>query len=331
MDTGEKVPNAIYRNAAQAIFWIANLVCVLLVAVHYFQPDRLAPVTLVPPWLWIVPGMFVILIARKSVSRVMLIFAIGLWFVFGFLFVEEARSLLRFQSFGPDARQSDQPSTIRIVSLNCCMGSKKASVEPIGFQPDIVFFQESQGPIPTLETAKEYFGKTASAVHGGDVSIISNAKLDAIHVDPQSHFVHVAATFADGRQCDLVCLRLSAPVFRMDFLSAGFWNDHRNTRQNHREQLQEIISHLENAARTKHWIIGGDFNLVGNDGALSAFENLRDTFFRAGSGWCDTGTSDYPLFHVDQVWTSQNIRCERQKVHRTENSDHRMVVVDLTF
>jgi len=194
-----------------------------------------------------------------------------------------------------------------------------------------VFFQESRGPGPTEELAEEYFGSEASAVHGGDASIISRWKLDPVHVDRGAHFVHVVATLDDGRKVDLVCLRLSSPVFRLDFLSAGFWNDHHKTRQHHRTQLEEIVAHLKANAQTENWIIGGDFNLVGNDGALSAFDNLQDTFFEAGSGWCNTGTSDFPLFRVDQIWTTPNVRCHEQKVHRSKNSDHRMVVVDLSF
>lgn len=312
-----------FRKVAVFIFWLSVVACLFLSVVHFLQPDQLAPVTLVPPWIWLLPGLMAIAIARKSVSKWALLISAVMWFGFAAMFVEEAASLLRFRS--------PVFADVRIITLNCCLGSKAASLEPAGLKPDVVFFQESQGPAPTQALAEEYFGSEAFSVHGGDVSIISRLRLVPVHVDPKSHFVHVVASFEDGRKMDLVCLRLAAPVFRMDFWSAGFWNDHQKVRQHHRAQLETVIAHLNANAQTESWIIGGDFNLVGNDGALSAFEDLQDTFAVAGSGWCNTGTSDFPLFRVDQIWTTRNVQCHSQKVYASENSDHRMVVVDLDF
>ena len=83
-------------------------------------------------------------------------------------------------------------------------------------------------------------------------------------------------------------------------------------------------------AATDHWIIGGDFNLPGTDGALSAFAELRDAFEEGGVGWCNTGTSDYPLFRVDQIWISSDLECDVLKAFATNHSDHRMVIADLS-
>ena len=151
---------------------------------------------------------------------------------------------------------------------------------------------------------------------------------ETVHMNPASHFVHAVITLESGQKIDVVSLRLSAPVFRIDFLSSGFWTDHVKTRRKHRRQLQEVSEHLEKFARSEHIVIGGDFNLVGNDGALSALNQYKDSFFTAGSGWGNTGTSDYPLFRVDQIWTNSNLKCSASQAFATKNSDHRMVIAD---
>jgi hypothetical protein len=58
---------------------------------------------------------------------------------------------------------------------------------------------------------------------------------------------------------------------------------------------------------------------------------LSDTFRNAGRGWGATGTNEYPLFRVGQIWTSDSLQAESVTVRKTLHSDHRMVVCDLTF
>jgi len=113
-----KVKRSAFKKAASFILWLSILAGLFLSVVHYLQPDRLAPVTLVPPWVWLIPGVMAIVLARKSVSKRVLLAAIAMWIGFACLFVEEARSILRFHSpaFGD----------IRVVTLNCCIGSKAA-------------------------------------------------------------------------------------------------------------------------------------------------------------------------------------------------------------
>lgn len=163
---------------------------------------------------------------------------------------------------------------------------------------------------------------------------MAKGSVEPVLVDPQSHFAHAVVTNQNEFQFDVVSLRLSPPVFRMDFWGQRFWNDHNRTRKNHRNQLQQIMDHLKLNARTKHVIIGGDFNLVGGDGALSALtqsktKRMKDTFHTAGVGWCNTGTSEYPLFRVDQIWTNQNFSALSNQTIATKRSDHRMVIADI--
>ena len=81
-----------------------------------------------------------------------------------------------------------------------------------------------------------------------------------------------------------------------------------------------------------HLIVGGDFNAPPRDAALTPLRpRLFDTFTEAGRGWGNTGTNDYPLFRVDQIWASRGFKAESVTAHKTIHSDHRMVVCDLVL
>lgn len=312
--------------------YLVTMTGISIFCIHYFQFDVLAPVTLVPPWLWLIPAALLIAFSYRSLSRGHLTFAVLVWLTFVALFVEEARSLIRPNNLAQRTNeQHRQPSEIRVATLNCHVGSKKAAMEVMAFHPDIVLLQESPGSTQLAEIAESLFGGQSDFLSCGDTSILARGKLTPVMSDPSSHFTHALLTLPDGQQFDVVSLRLSPPVFQMNFWSSKFWKAHFETRRHHREQLQDVAKHLKKFHRSDHWIIGGDFNLVGNDGALDALRPLSDTFFRAGSGWGNTGTNDYPLFRVDQIWTNASLDCEGHRAIRTEHSDHRMVVVDLTL
>ena len=305
---------------------ILNLVIGLgLIVAHAVQSDWLAPVTMVPPWMWLVPTGILVLVARSALTRRLALLTLVVWLSFLFLYAEEARSLMRFRDV---PARSDVLESVRIATLNCNIGSKKAALELLEYSPDIVLFQESPNQATLLEIGVELFGDNAQAVTTVDASIVANGELQLINPG-NSHFCHAVVTLADGRRADVVSLRLSPPVFLLDFWSRKFWEKHHATRVKHREQIQAIVDHLNELAVTDCWIIGGDFNSVGGDGCFSPLESFQDTFHQSGSGWCNTGTSDYPLFRVDQIWVNGTVRSTVNKSFPTQHSDHRAVVTDL--
>ena len=316
-----------FAKAAGKIALYLNLVVGLgLIVVHAIQNDWLAPITMIPTWMWLIPAGILLLISRSVLTRKLVVVTLLVWLSFVILFAEEARSLVRFRSL---PEQTSNSQTVRIATLNCNIGSRNAALELMQYSPDIVLLQESPNEKTLAEIGNELFGQDAQYATTGDASIIANGKLQLINPSNTSHFCHAVVTLADGRQTDIVSLRLSPPVFLVDFLSSKFWKDHHQTRVTHREQLQAIVDHLNQSARTDCWIIGGDFNLVGGDGSLSPLDSFQDTFHQSGSGWCNTGTSDYPLFRVDQIWVKGKVRSTVNKTFRTIHSDHRAVVTDL--
>jgi len=240
-------------------FWIEKLLAlsalalgIFLVVCHWFQFDALAAVTLVPPWGWLILALLIIAASYRGLTRPTLLAIGAVWILFTALFVEEARSMFRFNQ---QTIARDDSTNVRIVSIIC------------------------RG---TIELIKSEIG---------------------------SHFHHALVTLPEGERFDVVSLRLSSPVFRLDPFSSEFWKDHLDKRLDHRRQIQEVIDHLQTNHVTDNWIVGGDFNLPGGGGATSPM---------------------YPLFRVDQIWLSPSLVPRTSKAWATKNSDHRMVVVDFS-
>ena len=232
--------------------------------------------------------------------------------------------------FGHQATERVNDADVRVITINCNIGSPDAILETQRFAPDIVLVQESPGASTLSQLSQTIFGDPSDQLCSTDASIICRGAIEVVMNDPSSHFQHAVVTLPEGDRYDVISLRLSAPVFRLDPFSSGFWNDHLKKRQQHRQQIQEIMDHLKANHVTKNWIVGGDFNLPGGSGALSPLAGLADSFSKAGSGWCNTGTSDYPLFRVDQIWLGKNLEPKTAQAYATENSDHRMFVVNFS-
>ena len=312
----------------------SSVLCVLVSLCLMIQPDWMAPVILVPAWCWLIPGLFLAACGFRRRHRRWLIVALILWSGFTLLFVDEARSLTRIQNMSTTEWQTVRKSGrgIRVVSLNCNVGQFRSAREITVWQPDIVLLQESPRSEQLEQLAAELFGTDGTFLHGGDVSILARGELRPQFSNPASHFVHAEVALPTGVIVDVISVRLAPPVPRLDFWMPGFWIKHRNRRLMHRDQILEIMQHIRDLPTTGNLIIGGDFNSPANDAALAALRpRLSDTFRNAGRGWGATGTNEYPLFRVDQIWTSDSLQAESVTVRKTLHSDHRMVVCDLTF
>lgn len=318
----------VWRQTAIAV---STGLCLAVSACYWFQPDWLAAVTLVPPWFWLLPGLVLVRLGYRRDQRRRSAVVLVLWLFFAGVFIEEWRSLVRFES-APTAEwiaARGQGRAIRVVSLNCCLGSVKAAAEVAAYEPNIVLLQESPGREAVEELGRELFGEGGRVFWGCDTSILARGRVEPRPGDPSLPFVHGVVTLPSGMEVDVVSLRLSPPVSRLDLWSPGFWRAHRDNRVKHRERIREVMDAIEES-RATYVIVGGDFNAPAGDGAMTLLRSrLYDTFCRAGRGWGNTGTNEFPLFRVDQIWASRGLRAESVRARRTVHSDHRMVVCDL--
>lgn len=296
------------------------------------QPDWLAPVILVPTWCWLIFGGMLACGGFHSDRKQWFVSVLLLWAVFAWLFVEQTHSLVHGKSLSPVEWQAARESGrgIRIVSLNCNVGQSRCVEEVASHDADVVLLQESPGEEQLQVLTEALFGSEGTFLFGGDVSILARGNLSPRFADRSSHFVHAVVELPKAEMIDVVSVRLSPPVPRIDFWSLGFWHDHCQKRIKHREQVQEIINHLQSVPTERHVIVGGDFNAPPSDDSLSRMRSrLSDSFLKAGSGWGATGTNTHPLFRVDQVWASDRLKPASVVAWKTQHSDHRMVVCDL--
>jgi hypothetical protein len=198
------------------------------------------------------------------------------------------------------------------------------------YEPDIILLQESPSRENLESLTRDFFGAEGVVVSGGDTSILTVGRIEPRHVDNSSHFVHAVVELPTGFKANVISVRLSPPVFRLDFWRPGFWRDHHDLRIRHRREIEEVMEVVRGGPESATFIVGGDYNAPPNDGSLAALRGrLFDTFRQAGRGWGNTGTNRFPLFRVDQVWATGNLRAESVVARKTIHSDHRMVICDL--
>jgi len=308
------------------------VLCVAIWFCHLVQLDWFAPVILVPNWCWLLPGMTLVTLGYNRDCKFRCITVLAFWGIFTVMLVEQAQSLVRIKSWPTTEWKEvcERGRGIRVVSLNCGGGQANSAKEVAAWKPDIVLLQESPSRQRVEQLSQDMFGATGAFLYGGDTSILTGGQLRPKTPIQTSHFVHAEVRLPTGLQTDVISVRLAPPVFRIDFWMPGFWIDHRDKRMKHREEIADIMQRVQSIPRSSNVIVGGDFNSPPSDDALAPLrQRMFDTFRKAGRGWGSTGTNDYPLFRVDQIWVSQGFRAESVTAQKTRHSDHRMVVCDL--
>jgi vancomycin resistance protein VanJ len=224
-------------------------------------------------------------------------------------------------------------ASIRVVSLNCAGGDPLAMAEVAAYRPDIVLLQEAPPGRDVVDLAGKMYGVDAAVVTALAPSIIVRGKIDRIPLPREltGSFAAGIATLPSGVTIEIVSLRLTPAVLRMDLFSPDCWREQTGNRRERRVMLQRLTEWLE----TRHGrplIVGGDFNAPQGDAVFSLLRpGLRDAFSEGGDGWPNTIINDYPFLRIDQVWLSRHFRCIRSVSRRTIHSDHRMVVCDLEW
>lgn len=332
-DAEKRGRRGVFRRRAAAVASAA--LCVGVWLCYWRQPDWLAPVTLVPAGFWLVPGLALAALGYNAFPRRWSVAAVALWVAYAVVMVEEshslARSVVRPAAADWNAARNGGRA-LRVVSLNCGTGNPRVIEDLAGWQPDIVLLQESPGREQLDQIARQLFGAEGGVLWSSDASIIAGGQVRPRSVRRGLHFVQAEVELPTGLRAEVISLRLSPPVFRLDFWKRGFWSDHHDNRVRHRRQIQAIMRRIASVAPSTPLIVGGDFNAPPRDGALVPMrKRLRDTFRRAGRGWGNTGTNSLPLFRVDQVWASPHFRAMAVSSRKTLHSDHRLVVCELVL
>ena len=293
-----------------------------------WRPDVLAALTLIPAWCWLLTGLVATIPAWRMRGRRFACTLTALWIVVSIGWVEDVSSAVRGALAAFYSSTPPIGSQIRVVSLNCD-SNERCLADLQRVNPDVVLLQETPGKEALEKMTRQLFGEEGGFVAGGDTAILARGTVKPLFVGRGSHFVAATVELENGRELDCVSLRLAPPPSRLDFWTIGFWTEHCELRDLHRRQLRQVVARLRELP-SPSLLIGGDFNSTGLDRALDTLRpQLADAFSASGVGWGATGTNDWPLFRVDQIWTNFRLVPVKTWAAETGFSDHRMVVCDI--
>ncbi|HEX3725111.1 MAG TPA: hypothetical protein VHV08_02670, partial [Pirellulales bacterium] len=143
-----------------------------------FQPDAFAALTAIPPWCWLLACVGLGSLGVAGATRWEKIVAGLLLLSFVNCSVEQSHSLSRSAWYSLFSRREERHrSHLRVVTINCNVGSRQAADEATQFDPDIVLLQESPNEPAVRDMAQSMFGNEASIVWSADCSIVARGQL----------------------------------------------------------------------------------------------------------------------------------------------------------
>ena len=300
--------------------------CFFVSAVCWWQPDAWAAFLIWPRWLWLAPALLLTGLSwHRSAKRFAMVAGL-VWLVYVAIFVEELHC-------------HPHPSVptgvpVRVVSLNCDCGNKLAAAEVIALNPDIAFFQESPTTREVAAIALQLYGRDDGFVVTGNTSLIARGRVTPVAVARpwNMHITEARVTLTNESQVAIISLRLWPYDLRTDLWTPDCWRAQADARRRQRKLIDWLIERTAGIPRDIPLIVGGDFNLAGNDALLQSLKpRLHDMFRAAGTGWGNTLINEFPFVRIDQIWGNDAVHAAHVFVQRTKNSDHRMVVADLNL
>ncbi len=309
---------------------LGGLVLLFTAACYVREPDACAAVTIWPPWAWTVPGVLLTLLGCRRCSRRVIVGMMCLWLTYLVVLCEEPKSILLGPVRSRLASRVPRSKVLRVVSLNCAVGSVAAAREAASYRPDVVLLQESPSRRDVEALGQSLYGKRACVAWSADTSVVVGGtivELGSNHKMPAC--ANALRVRLKGKEVLLMSVRLRPPQFGADYSASGYCRGQAAARRTHRRELSEVALWLERQGRIPT-VIGGDFNAPGWDGAMSELPNvMHDPFREAGIGCGNTVLNDLPVLRFDQIWVSREFRGIKVRACRTQNSDHRLVVCDL--
>ncbi len=310
---------------------VSLLVAAAVVAVYNVRPPALDPVTVLPVWGWVLPGVLLALIGWSRRARILAPLALIAWAVVALHTAEEPRFALRTPEAGN--RMPARASLLRIVTLNCQRGQIAAAKEALAEDADIILLQER----PSREALEQLVSTMPdwSMAAGGDTAILVRGTAEPVAVPSDDSRLLCAAQVEIPLGQGTVSLwvasvHLSVPQLKPEKWLKSGWAGALQQRARREGEIAGIEALLKQAQPDCPVIVGGDFNAPGGDTLFAPLgKHLTDAFFQAGWGWPDTFPNRLPLSRIDRIWVSRDLGIDTARVIRSRHSNHRMVVADL--
>lgn len=301
--------------------WVSVLLALALIALYWVRPLATEGITIWPAWIWALPGLVLVLDKPKKLwksARWPLLAWVGLSVAFS-----EAWRVALPGGLGEH--------DVRVVTLNTGGYMEGAMQETASLSPDIVLLQESAELPDQAEVIKRTYGEGYQGVVGYDGSIFVRGEILKSYAK-QSNFVIAHVRLRDGRELDVVSLRLRAPWARMDYWRKECWQAYTQHRTEHLEELRALWRRVQDHRTGAPLVMGGDFNLVPDAGEVEILgSELVDSYRVAGRGWYATALEGARLFRIDKVWCSKELQPRGTFARDSEPSDHRYVVAQFDW
>lgn len=301
-----------------------------------FRWDKVAAVTIIPFFLWAVPGIVLALLGWGLLRTKHGFFMLLIWLVSVAACSDESYGLVRSTFATPPEPGQPPPykgrEVLRVVTLNCgdFQARTKSPLELEPFEPDIVFLQETPHYRYVYEMTKRLYGDEGTFVHDVDCSILARGTLVKSTINRTSDWFQVTLKRPDGVQVELLNVHLANAVTDLKLWQRATWRRHKGNRRLRRMQILTCVQMLLRTAGHRPAIIAGDFNAPPTDAVFRHLrEHFTDSYRRAGTGWGNTFSNSFPLLRIDQIWSTPELIPVRQTTVKSGHSDHRFIVCDL--
>lgn len=313
---------------ARAALAASASLCLALALCYAWQPDAFAVLTFIPAYCWAAAGLLLAALGAVGAPRGAVLAVCALWLAFALLVPEEAAAL--FRGLLPRAAPRRE-AFVRVVSLNCYVGTDTAARELRELDPDVVLLQEAPGRAAVEALARELFGAGGGVGWAPGSAILARGGLEGV-LTASPRFTHALVNLGVGGPWRFFNVHLLPPEACFSPLNPRCWRVHLRHRREKRAELAALDAELARLPQDVPVVAGGDFNVPGRDRALRSLgPRLRDAAAAAGHGWPGTVRSDIPLLRFDQIWLSRGLVPLSVLVRRTERSDHRLVVADIAL
>lgn len=304
-------------------FWFLVVIGVAYGLLYAFRPLLTEGITVWPSWLWASGALFfTIIIKRKARSRILVVPTL-IWLIVGVVYSEIWRIVLPINT--------DSEHALRVVTFNCATYVEESLTEIASLNADIILLQESATIANEKSSIAKILGTEYDFYIGIDASIFVKGKIKSLDSSESNRSIAVVE-LENGRQIRVVSLRMQPPTARLDFWKNEYWQSFSDHRSQHHDELRTICNDLPIVSTDTSTILGGDFNLVHDAQQAEILgSQMSDSFISAGKGWYGTALNELPLFRIDKIWSSSDLKPITAWSRTSKVSDHRYVVADYNW